>query len=269
MTRIFGKKGVTPPPPPSPPAGGAGGERSPARMPWKDTPDETAANFAYTHLVKNLPVRLEADGRVHAETLLAASGAICGYACQHAALERVRHGAPTGGDRLMAITCGNGQRYLMGDMLNELFFNGPGDPHAKLWPLLSGTAAGNGLAPAGQPTSAEIFSPIAASLGEPHEGRISVDDRHQPAVPVAPLLRAVWPLAMLCLTGEIMKDSALIRGSGRSFAAPVALWPAVTAWAAVQHFGQALGVLDARTAMLIVMQSASFGSKLPRDRIEG
>lgn len=238
-------------------------------MPWKDTPHETAANFAYTHLVHNLPIRIEADGRVHAETLLAAAGAICGYACQRTVLAQVRLGAPTGGDRLMTITCPNGQRYLVGDMLNEMFFNGPGDPNAKLWTLLSGTAAGRGLAPAAQPTSAEIFSPIAASLGFEHEGRLSVEDKHQPAVPVAHLLRAVWPLAMLCLTGEIMKDSALIRGSGRSFAVPVDLWPAVTSWAAVQQFGQTLGVLDARTAMLIVMQSASFGSKLPHDRVEG
>ena len=52
------------------------------RFPWSGTPAFAECNFAFGHLVQNLPRRLTVDGRVHAETYISAVGAIAGYAAQ-------------------------------------------------------------------------------------------------------------------------------------------------------------------------------------------
>ena len=234
-------------------------------MPWQGTPDMVAGNLAFAHLTENLPIRLAIDGRLHAETLLAAAGAVCGYCCQRAVLERVALGEAIGGDRLLTLQAANGFTYHAGDALNEMFYGGPGPAvpaNANLWRLLTGTAMANGLPPGQVPTSAEIFSPMAATLGQPDEGRPSTGPGHQPLLPIHELLKAVWPLVQDCLVGRFAKLG------GTAFPAPVRIWPAVSAWAAVQCFGKTLPILDPRIGVLIVMQSAAFASKLERRRVE-
>ena len=141
----FGKKAAAPPPsPPSPPPGGGGEkERSGLQMPWWDTEDRIAGNLAYAHLTNNLPIRVAIDDRLHAETLLAAAGAVCGYCCQRAVLERVDAGEKFEGDRLLRMRLANGHSYRLGDALTELFYGGPGPvvpANENLWRMLSGTA---------------------------------------------------------------------------------------------------------------------------------
>ena len=49
-------------------------------MPWKDdVVSYIGCNFAYADLANNLPRFLTIDGKLHAETLVAASGAIAGF----------------------------------------------------------------------------------------------------------------------------------------------------------------------------------------------
>ena len=234
-------------------------------MPWQGTADMTAGNLAFTHLTQNLPIRLAVDGRLHAETLLAAAGAVCGYCCQRAVLERVDMGEEIGGDRLLTLRGANGYSYYAGDALNEMFYGGPGPAvpaNANLWRLLNGTALANGLASERVPTSAEIFSPMAATLGQADEGCPSTGPNHQPHLPIDKLLQAVWPLVQDCLVGRFATLG------GKAYPAPVRIWPAVSAWAAVQCFGKTLSILDPRIAVLIVMQSAAFASKLDGKRVE-
>jgi hypothetical protein len=234
-------------------------------MPWQGTADMVAGNLAFTHLAENLPIRLAMDGRLHAETLLAAAGAVCGYACQRALLERVAMGEVIGGDRLLTLRGANGFEYYAGDALNEMFYGGPGPAvpaNTNLWRLLNGTAQANGLAPERLPTGADIFSPMAATLGQADEGRPSTGPDHQPQLPIDKLLNAVWPLVQDCLIGRFATLG------GRAYPAPVRIWPAVTAWAAVQCFGKTLPILDPRIGVLIVMQSAAFASKLDSKRVE-
>lgn len=233
-------------------------------MPWQGT-DMIAGNLAFAHLTRNLPIHLAIDGRVHAETLLAAAGAISGYCCQRAVLDRVAQGEVIAGDRLLTLRGANGHLYYAGDALNEMFYGGPGPAVAgneNLWRLLNGTAVNNGLAPERLPTPAEIFSPMAASLGQENEGRPSTGPDHQPMLPIHELLREIWPLVKDCLVGRF---AAL---GDRHYPAPLRIWPAVSAWAAVQCFGKTLSLLDPRIAVLIVMQSAAFASKLDPERIE-
>jgi hypothetical protein len=52
-------------------------------LPWKnDVTNYTGCNFAYADLTMHLPRLLTVDGRLHAETFVAASGAIAGFAAQ-------------------------------------------------------------------------------------------------------------------------------------------------------------------------------------------
>ena len=95
-------------------------------MPWANTEDRIAGNLAFTHLTKNLPIRLAVDGRLHAETLLAAAGAVCGYCCQRAVMARKAAGEDFTGGRLLIMRAANGHDYHLGDALNEMFYGGPG-----------------------------------------------------------------------------------------------------------------------------------------------
>jgi hypothetical protein len=270
MTRaLFGRKVTAVPPTPPPPGihgNGGGDERGrSARMPWKDTADEIAGNLAFAHLTENLPIRLTVDGRLHAETLLAAAGAVCGYCCQRAVLDRIDAGERISEDRLLTLRGANGHNYFAGDALNEMFYGGTSSaspPAANLWCLMNGTAVGNGL-PANQlPTSSEILGPMAETLGQAGEGCPSTGPKHQPLMPVHDLLNIIWPLVSDCLQGRF----GVI--GGRAYPAPVRIWPAVSAWEAVQCFGKMLPVLDPRVGLLIVMQSAAFASKLNSKRVE-
>ena len=82
-------------------------------------------------------------------------------------------------------------------------------------------------------------------------------------MPIHELLHVVWPLVQDCLVGRF---THLL---GCDFPAPVRIWPAVSAWTAVQCFGHTLPILDSRIGVMIVMQSAAFASKLERARVEG
>src|SRR5215470_7347370 len=56
---------------------------SPGGFPWSDDRDSVVAcNLAAGNLANNLPRRLTHDGRIHAETYIAAVGAIAGFAAQ-------------------------------------------------------------------------------------------------------------------------------------------------------------------------------------------
>lgn len=230
-------------------------------MPWQGGEFETGGNLAYAGLAQSLPMWIEVDGRVHAETLLAAAGAICGYSGQCAVFQRAANGEKFGQGELMTLNATNGHRYFVGDALNTQFFGGQGDPNGNLWALLSGTAQAHGLAPERMPSPAEIFSPMAEKLGGEGEGFPTVDKAHQPHLPIDQLLRGVWPHALECFIGRVVKIGE------RHYPVPVRLWPAIAAWAAIANFGKTLQILDPRIAVLIIMQSAAFASKLDPNRV--
>jgi hypothetical protein len=61
-------------------------------FPWKDDAKNfIGCNFAYGDLMNNLPRFLTVEGRIHAETFVAASGAIAGFAAQQTLLAQRPH----------------------------------------------------------------------------------------------------------------------------------------------------------------------------------
>lgn len=251
---MFGKK--PPQTPPEPPQGPSGKPAANA-LPWAGWPDEIGCNFALGHLVRNLPVALTVDGRLHAETLMCAAGAIAGMGA-HASLMadpdlRKVQATP---NAFVMVGLNDGRQLLYGDAINAMLSSSDRTVAAcRVWNLLAGTAISHGLNPADVPSFEPMFAHVARNLGGPDEGMPSTVNG--PGASVARLLEVVGPMARTCLTGEI---SEITRNNG--FAAAKTSWVAVTARAAASVLGQCAEVMDVKAALTMGFESAIYASKL-------
>jgi hypothetical protein len=156
------------------------------------------ANFAVADLINNLPRRFTIDGRIHAETLLAASGAVAGYAAQRALFAQLAaDGVALESSGLMIANTTDGRRRLMGDRLNAMLLpksNSVSEASEKLWSLAQGAAVSAGLDIAQMPDVGPMFAHVARTIGGEKEGTTSVPDR-QFQLPTLELLKIAWPLA--------------------------------------------------------------------------
>src|SRR5215472_6441508 len=113
-----------------------------AALPWKETPDEVACNFALGHLYPNLRGRLTVDGRVHAETYISAVGAIAGYAAQRTLFARLSGTGAT----LHRARVASGEEYWFGDPLNDMLVpKTETEANSCVWSLAAGGAVSAGL----------------------------------------------------------------------------------------------------------------------------
>jgi len=133
---MFGKKPPKPPEPPKP-SGDA--------LPWAGWPDEIGCNFALGHLIQNLPVVLTVDGRLHAETLMCAAGAIAGMGARVSLMAdpnlRALRATP---DAFVIVDLKDGRQFLYGDAINGMLTSD--DPLVapmRVWNMLAGTAIGH------------------------------------------------------------------------------------------------------------------------------
>jgi hypothetical protein len=226
-------------------------------FPWRDKPDSTACNFAFGHLRDNLPRLLTVDGRIHAETIVSAAGAIAGFAAQCALISG---GTP----ELQIATTKDGSRFLFGEPLNEMLFARDGKGASeRLWNLAAGTAINSGLSAGRVPSMEAMFAHVSRTLGGPLDGLPSVDKSHHPHFPVRKLLGLVWPAAVTCLTGRL-PNATFPYGE-----ADVSNWPAITANVAALIVGQVKDVLDPALSLTIVMESAIYASKLDPKVVSG
>src|SRR2546421_3554041 len=110
------------------------------RLPWQPQ-SEIRANLAIGNLRENMLRFLAADGGVHAQTLLAAMGALAGFAAQNAALNRAAAATSSGGkvpvDGLVLVGGKSGERYLAGSWINVHLFNETGSV-LPVWGFLAG-----------------------------------------------------------------------------------------------------------------------------------
>src|SRR5262249_15475191 len=108
-----------------------------AGLPWRGAPDDIACNFAVGDLILNLPRLLTVDGKIHAPTLLAASGAIAGYAAQQALLSELSTDpAALQRNGLQLVETATGNQYYFGDLLNaRLLRQGTESGAERLWSM--------------------------------------------------------------------------------------------------------------------------------------
>ncbi|HEX7921704.1 MAG TPA: hypothetical protein VF583_12180 [Bradyrhizobium sp.] len=230
-------------------------------LPWKDAPDAVACNFAFGHLVRNLPPRLTISGRIHAETYISAVGAIAGYAAQRTLFAE---SPPVMGVNINRVDVASGDHYWFGDTLNFMLVpNTESGNNRCVWSLAAGAAVAAGLALQQLPKLDAMFRHVAATIGNANEGKSSVAAEHQAHMPARDLLKAVWPMATMCFSGKFPNAS-------RDFGvAPVAWWSAIAAQAATRPIHDVKGVLSPDIALTLLMETAIYCSKLDQSKIEG
>ncbi len=107
-----------------------------------------------------------------------------------------------------------------------------------------------------------IFRYVAASIGGPNEGKSSVSDQHQAQLAARDLLKAIWPMAVMCFSGKLP-------GASRAFgAAPVAWWSAIAAQASNRPIQDVKSVLPPDIALTLLMEAAIYCAKLDRASVE-
>lgn len=231
-------------------------------LPWAGWPDEIGCNFAAGHLVRNLSQPLiDKDGRLHAETLMCAAGAVAGWGA-HRSLMRDPATAnlpkTKDGGQLQMVTLNDGRELLYGDAINNrLMSNDRATAPSCVWNNLAGTAIGHGLAQSDLPDLDAMFASVTQRMGGPQEGLPTTD--LQPHAPAAALLERVLPVTLACLTGEISEVTRK-----QNFHASETSYQIVTAWTAASILGQCCEVMPPKTALIIGMESAIYASKLTK-----
>ncbi|WP_315838076.1 hypothetical protein [Bradyrhizobium prioriisuperbiae] len=217
-------------------------------------PDEVACNFAFSHLVHNLRARMTIDGRIHAETYLAAGGVIAGFAAQRALFATNNSEALR---QMHIVTTQAGDKYFYGDPLNTMLLGGPDVPaNERLWPLAAGGAVAAGLAQDRLPRVEDMFAHVAKSIGTENEGLPSVSPKNVPHLSPKELLRQLWPVAMTCFTGRFPAEAREYGIASTHF------WPAITGHLANAQIQEVRPVLDPQTSLVILMETAIYASKL-------
>jgi hypothetical protein len=193
--------------------------------PWDGDPGSAACNFAVSHLSRDLSVALQADGDTHAETCLAAIGAIAGYAAQHALLFRLKEvGSAATLRQLQTVRTITGGEYFFGETLNRTLMPvSQADAEGKLWSVAAGAAIAAGLPPSQLPNTERMFANMVDSLGGELEGMPFVPERHLPKRPAKQLVIEVWPTAMMCFMGRFPHEPRQFGVAATKF------WPAIAA----------------------------------------
>jgi len=260
---MFGKRN-----PPSPaatgPAQGQGpgdGEGTGTKFPWSGAGEcEVACNLAAGNLANNLPRRLTRDGCIHAETYVAAAGAIAGFAAQCSLLATGDAATIAG---LHTVVTPSGARFLFGDPLNDrLLAQTESEASGRVWPVAASAAVAAGLAKGAALDPEPMFAHVAATIGSDREGLPSVAAQHHPHLAGRDLLKIVWPMATQFLAGDFDEFH-------RRFGPVPRKW-----WGAVAAFGVGRPILDVKDvlapelALTILMETAIYTSKLDRSLIE-
>lgn len=228
------------------------------RWPRDGQPDYAACTFAVRHLSVELPARLEVKGRVHAETCLAASGAIAGVTAQLALIAHLKEKNDVAIlKQLQTVRTITGGHYFFGEPFNEMLLPvSRADADGKLWSLAAGAAIVAGLHPSELPDPQQMFDRVVNTLGGRREGVPTVPGQHLPTLPVKQLLAEVWPVALMCFAGRFPDEPREYGVAGTHF------WPAIAARVASGLIRQTRSAVDPRTGLIIVMEAAIYASTL-------
>jgi hypothetical protein len=263
---MFGKRNRPPGQPadniPRPSAGSGGGsQESNPELPWASDRDHyVACNLAAGNLANNLPSRLTLKGRIHAETYVAAAGAIAGFAAQ-CSLFATADAATLA--QLQIVTTKSGTKYLFGEPLNDtLLTSKESEVKGRVWSMAVGGAVAAGLAKGSALGLDKMFSHVSSTIGGQNEGLPSVPAEHHPHLPARELLKIVWPMAAEYFAADFDEFHR------RFGPVPKKWWGAVAAYTSARPIIDIKDVLAPDIALTILMESAIYASKLDRSLIE-
>jgi hypothetical protein len=237
------------------------GDGSGSKFPWPTDRSYVACNLAGGNIANNLAARLTVDGRVHAETYVAAAGALAGFAAQQSLMHQL---GPETTAQLQIVSTANGRRFIFGEPIAQMLLAQNDDSNnGRVWPVVCGAAVAAGLPIPQLPDLGSMFRHVAASIGGPGEGLPSVDPKHHPHMAGLDLLRVVWPFALQFFNADF---DDLHRRHG---AVPVTSWGAIAAYICGRPIGDVKDALQPDIAATILMETAIYCSKLPPVTLHG
>ncbi|HTO79296.1 MAG TPA: hypothetical protein VMJ31_05925 [Methylocystis sp.] len=242
------------------------------RFPWaypgdvdeQESPEFLICNLALCDIRNNLRATLTIDGRVHAESYLAATGVLAGFAAQRALFDRLSSlPADRRVGQVMAATTRAGEEFFFGDMLNDaLIARRDEEKRLKVWPLAFQAAISAGMNPASAPKLETLFGYVAGQISEP----FYPSGNAKPGAPAKDLLTLFWPLARQAFDGELTA-----RGLPEEELRVVSQYwrPVILGFAAADGLLEAAKIMPPARALAILMESAIYGSKVDPSALEG
>ncbi len=232
-------------------------------FPWQ--PDSTATgDLAIKNLREGLMAALKTERGVHCETLLAAVGALAGFAAQNAALDRISARDPAAPKLGIAIAqTKSGEKWIVGDAVNVFLYP---EAHSTL-PLvamIAGAAAQAGVPIAELPDYHEMSAYVATVIGTADFGVLRARPGNPPQFGPVELLRKLWPLAREIL--QRPPNKALLRRAEKPL--QESHWPIIISVVGSQLIGMTKGTLSPRIGAALLMESAVITSKIDPESIE-
>jgi hypothetical protein len=248
MVEQFGKRRVPPSAGLGDGGGGGRGDGHKPTFPWSNRPDATACDIGFGNFMHTMRAAIAVDGRLHAESLVCASGLAAGFAAQSSLLLRVRGGEAAARAQLLIVQpYRDGPRYLFGDPLNETLKTAFG--------YSRGGALAAGLPPDGLPALDDSYRHVARMISQ-QNSQFSVAREHQPLVHPEKLLTSVWPHCCRALSSIPPVVLERLTSSWRHS------WPLLTAYATGQFIAEVRNTLDPRVAIVLAFEASLYGSKL-------
>jgi len=219
-----------------------------------------AARLAIGSLAKFFPKSLARNGRVQAESLFCAVGAVAGFAAQHAVRQECVADGKAESEVFVIALAHNGERYFFGDRLNGMLI--PERPDSiSVWSVLGGEALRLGAEKGELPDCQDIFERATKSIGTPAFGIPELPEGHKPFLTPRRAVEIFWPSVLKAFTREpIMPvpDFALVAPRH---------WPLLLATVAASYMGVMKAALPPALAMKICMEAAIPMSKIDQSAV--
>lgn len=227
------------------------------RFPWQPE-SEVRGNMAVGNLRETLLKVLANDQGVHVETLMAALGAVHGFASQNAALKRLYEAREQGEtipeSAIALVKTVDEKRFIFGDWVNQsIFYTEEND--LSLERIALGTAAAMGVELTDLVNPAELAGQIADTIGTPDFGQSLIIRDHHPHQTAVSLIKDLWQLVIDVMELEMPSDK-------QEPALDEAHWPAIVSVVVAQVLEMTKDVLDARLSVQLVMESAIMTAKV-------
>lgn len=207
----------------------------------KQTDPLIAPKVVSKEIVNKLINSLQTENGVHIESILCALGSLAGYSCQISLrAQAAQQGLPEY-SVFDIIKTKDGKQYFFGNQLNELLVELPD----SVWSLLAGAAQEIGCK--NLPDITNIFKHAAQTVGEISFGIPQLPDEHKPHNLPIQYLITYWPSIFLLV---------------KQFCHMPSEWPIAFSFAVQQVILMSDKVIDTKMAMLIVMESAIYMSKI-------
>lgn len=227
------------------------------RFPWQPA-SEVRGNMAVGNLRDMILKVLANDQGVHVETLMAALGALHGFAAQNAALKRVYETRKLGEvipeSSIALVKTVDNKRYLFGEWINQsIFYTEEND--LSLERIALGTASAMGIELTELVNSAELAGQIAETIGSAEFGSSTVIPDHHPHQSAISLLKDLWQLCIDVMELDVPADK-------QEPALKEEHWPAIISVVIAQVLEMTKDVLNARLSVQLLIESAIITAKI-------